>query len=161
MSTNKEPSYTSEFAHSLDDRNRVTIPSAWRATHNADDVLLAVPQSGKNGKYIAVLPKAEADKLRAKIAAFALSDASAQDFAATYFARTQQLWFDKAGRIGLNAALLKHAGVAMCEEGMSKGGDVVLVGSLTKFHIYTPEVWAETQASAAKENEETMRRLGI
>jgi MraZ protein len=157
MSQAKEPSYTSHFSHSLDDRNRITIPSAWRFAHDADDELLAVPQSGKNGNYIAVLPKEEAATLRAKIRQIALSDESGQDFAATFFASTQQLWFDKAGRIMLNAEMLAHAGI----RGGEDKGEAVLVGSLTKFHIYSPECWKETQASAAKDKAETMRRLGI
>lgn len=157
MSQVKQPSYTSHFRHSLDDRNRITIPSAWRFAHDEDDELLAVPQSGKNGNYIAILPKAEADTLRAKIQQIALSDDEGQDFAATFFATTQQVWFDKAGRIMLNAELLAHAGI----RGGEDKGEAILVGSLTKFHVYSPECWRETQASAAKEKSQTMRRLGI
>lgn len=157
MSQVKQPSYTSHFTHSLDDRSRITIPSAWRFAHGEDDELLAVPMNGKNGAYIAVLPKGEADTLRAKIQQIALSDDEGQEFAATFFATTQQLWFDKAGRIMLNAELLAHAGIRSGED----KGEAVLVGSLTKFHIYSPDVWRETQASAAKEKSQTMRRLGI
>lgn len=157
MSQENQPSYTSHFTHSLDDRNRITIPSAWRFAHDADDVLLAVPQNGKNGNYIAVLPPAEAAKLRAKIEAVALSDEAGQDFIATFFSQTQQLWFDKAGRISLNADLLAHAGIKSGDE----AGMAVLVGGMSKFNVYNPACWKETQASAAKEKGETMRRLGI
>jgi MraZ protein len=153
----QQPSYTSHFTHSLDDRNRITIPSAWRFAHDVDDVLLAVPQNGKNGKYIAVLPPAEAAKLRAKIELVALSDDDGQEFIANFFSQTQQLWFDKAGRISINAELLLHAGI----KGGEKGGEAVLVGGLTKFNIYTPACWTEVQASAVKDKGETMRRLGI
>ena len=157
MSQAQQPSYTSHFTHSLDDRNRLTIPSAWRFAHDADDVLLAVPQNGRNGNYIAVLPPAEAAKLRAKIELVALSDDAGQDFIATYFAQTQQLWFDKAGRISINAELLAHAGI----KGGDKSGEAVLVGGFTKFNVYNPACWTEVQASAVKEKGETMRRLGI
>ena len=153
----QQPSYTSHFTHSLDDRNRITIPSAWRFAHDADDVLLAVPQNGRNGNYIAVLPPAEAAKLRAKIELVALSDDAGQDFIATYFAQTQQLWFDKAGRISINAELLAHAGIKVGD----KISEAVLVGGFTKFNVYNPACWTEVQASAAKEKGETMRRLGI
>ena len=128
----QQPSYTSHFTHSLDDRNRITIPSAWRFAHDADDVLLAVPQNGRNGNYIAVLPPAEAAKLRAKIELVALSDDAGQDFIATYFAQTQQLWFDKAGRISINAELLAHAGIKVGD----KISEAVLVGGFTKFNVY-------------------------
>ena len=170
MSQPNQPSYTSHYTHSLDDRNRITIPSAWRFAHDADDVLLAVPQTGKNGNYIAVLPLAEAAKLRAKVEQVALSDDAGQDFVATFFSQTQQLWFDKAGRISLNAELLAHAGIKAAPEVDAKAGtakadtkpsEAVLVGAYTKFNVYSPACWKEVQASAAKEKLETMRRLGI
>ena len=61
------------------------------------------------------------------------------------------------GRISLNAELLAHAGI----EGGDKSGEAILVGGYTKFNVYNPACWSETQASAAKEKGETMRRLGI
>lgn len=150
MSEPSSPIYTGLFRHALDDKNRVTIPSAWRFAHGENDVLLAVPQPDQ---YIAVLPPAEAAKLRAKVEMVALSDAAGQDFVAAYFAKTQQVWFDKSGRIGLNAELLAHAGIK---------GDAVLVGSMTKFNVYSPERWERVQTRTAGENfGEIMRRLGI
>ena len=157
MSQANQPTYTSHFRHSLDDKNRITIPSAWRFVHDADDMLLAVPQDGKNGSYIAVLPPAEAAKLRAKIEQVALSDDDGQDFIASYFSQTQQLWFDKSGRISLNDELLAHAGIKKGTE----GGEAMLVGGYSKFNIYSPEHWHEVQARAQKSKAETMRRLGI
>jgi len=154
MSQANQPIYTSRHRHSLDDKNRVTIPSAWRYAHDADDVFLAVPQSGG---YVAILPTAEAAKLRTKIEQVALSDEAGQDFIATFFAKTQQVWFDKAGRIQLNDDLREHAGIKPGEQ----GGEAVLVGGLTKFNVYSPERWAEVQARAAKDNGDAMRRLGI
>lgn len=151
MSQANQPIYTSRHRHSLDDKNRITIPSAWRYAHDADDVFLAVPQSGG---YVAVLPPAEAAKLRAKIEAVALSDEAGQDFIATFFSKTQQVWFDKAGRIALNDDLRAHAGI-------KDAGEAILVGGLTKFNVYSPERWAETQTRAAKDNGDAMRRLGI
>ena len=149
-----QPIYTSRHRHSLDDKNRITIPSAWRYAHDADDVFLAVPQSGG---YVAVLPPAEAAKLRQKIELVALSDDAGQDFIATFFAKTQQVWFDKAGRIQLNDDLREHAGIKAGEQ----GGEAMLVGGLTKFNVYNPERWTEVQARAAKDNGDAMRRLGI
>ena len=103
--------------------------------------------------YIAVLPPAEIAKLETKIAAMKLSDASAQKFAAKFFAKTQSFSFDKAGRIGLSEDLLKHAKL---------GKDAVLVGSLTKFNIYTPERWAQEDASGEGESfGDLMRKFDI
>jgi MraZ protein len=142
--------YTGLFRHTLDDKFRLTIPSAWRGAHEDGDTFLATPHPDG---YVAVLPPVEVEKLHAKIAQIALSDGSGQDFAARFFAQTQSFSFDKAGRIGLEDALLAHAGIER---------DAVLVGSLTKFNIYAPARWAKVEARTAGENfGDIMRRLGV
>ena len=142
--------YTGLFRHNLDDKFRLTIPSAWRYAHEEADSFLATPHPDG---YIAVLPPAEVEKLHAKIAQIALSDGAGQDFTARFFAQTQSFSFDKAGRIGLEDSLLSHAGIQR---------EAVLVGSLTKFNIYAPERWAKVEARTSGENfGDIMRRLGI
>jgi MraZ protein len=142
--------YTGLFRHNLDDKNRLTIPSGWRAAHGEGEQFLATPHPDG---YIAILPPAEVAKLRAKIEAIALSDGAGQDFAARFFAQTQALGFDKQGRMMLNADLLAHAGIAK---------DTVLVGSLTKFSLYSPDRWSRVEQRTAGENfGDLMRRIGI
>lgn len=145
-----KPSYTGLFRHTLDDKGRLTIPSAWRHAHEEGDTFLATPHPDG---YLAVLPPAEVEKLREKISAMKLSDAEAQAFTARFFAQTQSFSFDKAGRIGLTAELLSHAGIEK---------DAVLVGTLTKFNIYSPARWQKEEARTAGENfGDMMRRLDI
>lgn len=142
--------YTGLFRHNLDDKGRLTIPSAWRTVHAESDAFLATPHPDG---YVAVLPPAEVEKLHEKISGMKLSDASAQAFAARFFSQTQSFSFDKAGRIGLSEDLLKHAGLTR---------DAVLVGSLTKFNIYSPARWQQEEARTAGENfGDLMRRLDI
>ncbi len=142
--------YTGLFRHTLDDKGRVTIPSAWRSAHSESESFLATPHPDG---YIAVLPPAEVVKLHEKIAALMLSDGSAQDFSARFFSQTQSFNFDKQGRVMLDGTLLGHAGIAK---------DAVLVGSLTKFNLYSPSRWEKVEARTAGENfGDVMRRLGI
>jgi len=142
--------YTGLFRHTLDDKGRLTIPSAWRHAHAEGDTFIATPHPDG---YISVLPPGEADKLHEKISAMKLSDAAAQAFAARFFSQTQSFCFDKSGRIGLVADLLKHAGVEK---------DAVLVGSLTKFNIYNPGRWQQEEARTAGDNfGDLMRRLDL
>jgi len=142
--------YTGLFRHHLDDKDRLTIPSAWRGAHSEGDVFLATPLPAG---YIAVLPPAEVAKLHAKFADIALSDGEAQDFTAQFFSRTQSFTFDKQGRVGLSKDLLQHAGIE---------GDAVLVGSMAKFNVYSPARWDKVQTRTAGDNYgDVMRRLGI
>ena len=150
MSQSGKTFYTGLFRHTLDDKGRLTIPSAWRFAHSESDAFLATPHPDG---YVAVLPPAEVEKLHAKISELKLSDAAAQAFAARFFSQTQSFSFDKAGRIGVSGDLLKHAGI---------GKDAVLVGSLTKFNIYSPARWQQEEARTAGENfGDLMRRLDI
>ena len=142
--------YTGLFRHTLDDKGRLTIPSAWRHAHGEGDTFLATPHPDG---YIAVLPPAEVEKLHDKFSAMKLSDAAAQAFAARFFSQTQSFTFDKAGRTGLTAELLQHAGIEK---------DAVLVGSLTKFNIYNPARWQQEEAKTAGQNfGDLMRQLDI
>jgi len=150
MATLGKAFYTGMFRHTLDDKNRLTIPSAWRAAHAEGETFLATPQPDG---YIAILPPAEVEKLHAKFANVPLSDGAAQDFAARFFSETQALGFDKQGRMMFNEELLTRAGITK---------DAVLVGSLTKFSLYSPERWARVKERTAGDNySDIMRRLGI
>ena len=150
LAQNGKAFYTGLFRHNLDDKGRLTIPSAWRSAHGEQDTFLATPHPDG---YVAVLPPAEVEKLHEKISAMKLSDAAAQAFSARFFSQTQSFSFDKAGRIGLSADLLRHAGVER---------EAVLVGSLTKFNIYNPARWQQEEARTAGENfGDLMRRLDI
>jgi MraZ protein len=142
--------YTGRFRHTLDDKSRVTIPSAWRAGHAEDDAFLAIPHPGG---YVAVLPPAQVARISEKIAEQALGNGAGQDAAAAFFARTQAFSFDKQGRVGLNAELLAHAGITK---------DAVLVGSLTKFNLYSPQRWEKLEQRTSGENfGDVLGRLGI
>ena len=150
MAESGSASYTGLFRHTLDEKGRLTIPSAWRSAHAEGDSFIATPHPDG---YVAVLPPAEIEKLHAKIAQMALSDGAAQDFSARFFSQTQAFAFDKQGRVGLNAELLRHAGI---------GKDAVLVGTLNKFNVYSPSRWEKVEARTAGENfGDLMRRLGI
>ncbi len=145
-----KPFYTGLFRHTLDDKNRLTIPSAWRAAHVEGDSFLATPHPDG---YIAVLPPAEVEKIYAKIAAIAFSDSDGQAMSSRLFANTHSFTFDKQGRIALTDALRAHAGIDK---------DAVLTGSLTKFNIYSPAQWEAVEKRTAGESfGDLMRRIGI
>lgn len=157
MSQLKEPNYTGRFSRSLDDRNRITIPSEWRFTHESEDMLLAIPMEGPKGKHVMLLAPTVAARVRAKFDEVPLYDEAGQAAVEDFYSRSQEVWFDKAGRILLNEALMAHAGIKSAEE----NGAVELAGSGGKFTIYAAEVFAQSQARPAANHGETMRRFGI
>ena len=150
MASSSKPFFTGLFRHTLEEKDRLTIPSAWRAGHDKDATFLAVPNPDG---YVSVLPPAEVEKLHDKIASVPLSDASAQAEIAAFFAVAQTFSFDSQGRIALNEALRRQAGLQK---------EVVLNGGFTKFNLYSPERWAAVeQKSSPSSQADFMRRFGI
>ena len=142
--------YSARFEHALDDKNRLTIPSAWRWTHTESETFLAIPHPDG---YIAVLPPARVEKLLAQVSEMKLSDRDAQAVKARIFSNALSFTFDKQGRFGVTTDLLKHAGVTK---------DAVLSGMGDTFNILSPARWAEMQAATAGENYgDMMRRIGL
>ncbi len=153
MSSPRKSYLTGQFRHTLDDKGRFTVPSLWRKNFAKEDQFLAIPNPGG---YVTILPPAEADKLYDKFAEVPLGDTEAQDEINTFFASTQTLGIDGAGRVALSEFLFEHAGLKGPKD------DVVLVGGMNKMNIYSSAHWAATQAkSTSATQRDTMRRFGI
>lgn len=149
MAPLNNPFYTGLFRHTMDDKNRLTIPSAWRTAPADGGQFLVVPLEG----CLSVLPPDEASKLRDKVSAKNLSDSEAQEAIADFFSKTLAFSFDKSGRVMLSPELCAHAGIVK---------DVVLSGSGNKFNLYGPEEWTRVQAAnSAQKAGDRLRRIGI
>lgn len=140
--------YSGSFRHSLDDKNRITIPSAWRYVHAEGDEFLAVPQDDKS---IVVVPPATLGDIHAKAAAIPISNIKAQQVMTRFFEKALRFSFDKQGRMMLTEALRKHAGI---------GEDAVLVGAGGRFVIYNPERWEQIRTPEDDDNA-VLAQLGI
>ena len=150
MAQSRTTVYSGRFEHSLDDKNRLTIPSVWRWVHTDEETFLAIPHPDG---YIAVLPPARVDKLLAQIGEMKLSDRDAQAVKAKIFSEALSFTFDKQGRFGVSADLLRHAGIDK---------DAVLSGMGDTFNILSPSRWAEMQRATAGENfGDMMRRIAL
>lgn len=151
MSSPAKPLYTGSYRHTLDDKNRLTIPSAWRSLHSEGDTFLIVPLVG----HLCVLPPEDAQRLRDRVAAQSLADTGAQRAANFFFSKTLSFSFDKSGRVMLTPELLKHAGIDSDKK-------VVLGASGNKFNIYSVAEWERSEAAAAAQDPaELLRSLGI
>ncbi len=139
MSNPAKPLYVGSFRHSLDAKNRLTIPSKWRFAGDEQDAYLALPHPSG---YIAVLPPPEIERLQQKVMEVRLSDQNGQDFMNKFFASAHSLGCDKQGRIGLADELISHAGIAK---------ECRLVGTMTKFGIWSPERWEELNSRTSGE----------
>lgn len=121
--------------HNVDDKGRLTIPSAWRPEVDSEDnVFLALPNPSG---FITVYPPKMIAQLEEKIAQISIGDVEAQEALTELMSMAHSFSCDKQGRINLNEELLSYAQI-------EKGA--VLVGKLTTFSIYSEEVYEAMKA---------------
>lgn len=151
MSGISKPIYVGTFRHTLDAKNRLTIPAKWRFVGDEKaEVYLALPNPAG---HVMVLPPAEVEKLYERISALPFSDAQAQEFQNKFFSQAHTFGCDKQGRINLPSALLERAGIDR---------DVVLVGTMTKFGLWSPARWAAVDPEKNGDNlGDLMKQVGL
>jgi division/cell wall cluster transcriptional repressor MraZ len=115
----------------LDEKNRLTIPAKWRFRGDeGDSAYLALPNP--NGSITVYPPKmVEAIELKIQNVSM-LGDSADVATISNIFGGGEHFGCDKQGRFGLSEGLRQHAGLKLNEE-------AVLVGTVTVFHIWTPE----------------------
>ena len=120
--------YIGTHDHSLDARNRVSVPASWRVAGDEGNYYFAYAHPEG---CIAVLPPVMQDELMQKAKTILQSDLQGQALLRKIFGNGFQFGCDKQGRILLPEALIKHAGI-------QKG--VYLVGLGRNFQI-----WSDTR----------------
>ncbi len=143
-----EPFYVGEFRHSLDGKNRVTIPSKWRFYGDDNDIYVGW---GHPDGYIAVYPPKKIAEFRERIRGIAESDRQGQGILRRLFGKAHQFGCDSQGRIKLHEVLVGLAGLTKA---------VVLVGLGESFNIWSEEGY-RAQAEEEFDLLSAMREFGI
>ncbi len=139
-------SYVNHFRHSLDARNRVTVPSTWRVEGDDQNYYLAWPHVEG---CIAVFPPEMQQELHEKLKSIPQHDLEGQAMLRELFGMASYMGCDKQGRILLPQNLLEFAGITK---------DVVMVGLGRNFQIWSPDRW---QPPPSFNLLEAMKKLGI
>ena len=117
--------------HTLDEKNRVTIPSRWRGEETGGFYAIADPRK-------AVVLLVLADELRRMTESIeALADLSVSQkraFTRQLFASARPCSIDKQGRMVLPPELCEQLGFS---------GEVMLAGTGTRIEVADPAVWEE------------------
>ena len=135
--------YAGEFRHSVDDKNRITIPSWWRGEKAEEFIILPEPQ----GQYLLVMSPEEFARMSAQ--AEANSTLSARDrrvFSRQLHSRAEHGSSDKQGRLVLPEAHCRELGLK---------GEVALVGGRGRFEIWNSAKWKQ----AHREEKATYQRV--
>lgn len=137
--------FLGEFAHNLDDKGRITLPSRWRdalgervvVTRGIEPCLLVFPETGFESylKEIATVSlKADTRGLSRFFSGKATDDVP-----------------DRQGRITVPLALRQFAGL---------NGEVMLVGAYDHVELWNPARYAEVNAELEKSVSEMSERIG-
>ena len=121
--------YAGEFRHSIDEKNRITIPSRWRRDRPEDFILL--PEASE--QFVLVMSPEEF--ARTSSAAESNETVPARDrrvFLRQLHSRAQHGAADRHGRLVVPEELCRKVGLK---------GEVALVGGRGRFEIWNLQRW--------------------
>jgi MraZ protein len=121
--------FAGEFRHSIDEKNRITIPSRWRRGESEEFIILPEPQH----QFLLVLSQEEFARMSAQ--AEAHSAVSARDrriFSRQLHSRAEHGASDRQGRLVLPEDVCRQ---------LSLKGEVALVGGRGRFEIWNLQKW--------------------
>ncbi|MBA2586980.1 MAG: hypothetical protein ABI795_04280 [Chthoniobacterales bacterium] len=121
--------YAGEFRHSIDEKNRITVPSRWRRNEGEEFILLPEAQH----QFLLVMSPDEFARMTAHAEqTAAISARDRRIFLRQLHARAQHGSSDKQGRLVLPEDLCRQLGLK---------GEVALVGGRGRFEVWNLQKW--------------------
>ena len=128
--------FVNTYAHSLDSKKRLTIPSDWRELVGVPRRLFVLP--GVNVKCLCVYPAREMTRRLEKLRTLSIADEKGRQLARTLASRSDLVPWDSQGRIRIKDELLDFADLV---------NQVVLVGTFDGFELWSPDQWKQQSGS--------------
>ena len=141
--------YAGEFRHSIDEKNRITIPSRWRRDGAEDFILL--PEA--THQFLLVMSPKEFAKMGS--IAETNQNVSARDrrvFLRQLHSRAQHAVADRQGRLVLPIDLW---------QGLGLKGEVALVGNRGRFEIWNLQRWKQAHEEETATYQHVAREIGL
>lgn len=141
--------YAGEFRHSLDEKNRLTIPSRWRRSE-AEEVIM-VPEPG--GQFLLVMSPEEFSRMSSEAASNpAVNARDRRVFLRHFHAQAQHGAADKQGRLVLPEEACRK---------LNLKGEVALVGGRGRFEIWNLEKWKRSQSEEGATYQHVAEMIGL
>jgi MraZ protein len=122
------------FDHTLDAKNRLTVPARYRSSL-ADGVVLALPVDLK--PCVAIWHPGEYDRYtRRALEELPPLSSKLSEMERFFYGKSQDAELDGAGRVIVPSFLSEHAGLAK---------EVVIVGAGDRMELWSKERWSEHQ----------------
>src|SRR5689334_17813219 len=141
--------YAGEFRHSIDDKNRITIPSRWRRGRPEEFILL--PEA--THQFLMVMPPPEFAKVSS--AAETNQTVPARDrrvFLRHLHSRAQHAGADRQGRLVLPDELCQKVGLK---------NEVALVGNRGRFEIWNLQRWEQAHEDETATYQHVAKEIGL
>lgn len=141
--------YAGEFRHTIDEKNRITIPSRWRRNQAEEFILL--PDS-TNQFLIAMSPE-EFARMSADVENNAnVTARERRVFLRQLHSRAQHGLADKQGRLVLPDELCRQVGLK---------GEVALIGGRGRFEIWNVTRWRKAHADETPTYQHVANVIGL
>jgi MraZ protein len=141
--------YAGEFQHSIDEKNRITIPSRWRRDRPEEFILLPEPTL----EFLLVMPPTEFAKMSSD--AQTNDKISARDrrvFLRQLHSRAQHAAADRQGRLVLPEDLCQKVGLK---------NEVALVGNRGRFEIWNLQRWKRAHEDETPTYQHVAKEIGL
>jgi MraZ protein len=144
-----QPIFAGEFRHTVDAKNRVTIPARWRRAEIDEFFALA----DVDGGFLMMMPPEVIRGVAEKVEQDPrLAPQDRRKFIRQFYAQAQHVASDKAGRIVLPEE--------QCRQ-LNLRGEVVLVGSHSRFEVWSAEAWTKVLAEDTPTFRHVLSLMGI
>jgi MraZ protein len=143
------PNLFGDFRHSLDEKNRLTIPSRWRRAEGEEWVV--VPNA-KQQFLMVMFPEAFARVTAEVDANPAIPPDKRRTFLRQFHAQAQHGVADKQGRLVLSEQHCRDVGLK---------GEVALVGGRGRFEIWNAAKWKRSQEEESATYQHVAELIGL
>jgi MraZ protein len=135
-----------EFEHTIDDKNRLTLPAKFRSAFSGGIVVTR----GMDGCLYAYTQDAWNGLVGSRLATLDPLSKEGRRMQRFFFAGAAEAELDKQGRVNVPAALIEHAGL---------GREVVVAGVNDHVEIWDREAWRRELAEVEGSAEDVAERL--
>ncbi len=143
-------SFTSNYTHSIDAKNRVSVPrkmlEVLRVLDSADMVVITAGFDG----CLYLLPQVEFDSLGSDVDRGSVGEEDVRDFSRTFYSSAEGCPLDKNGRMLLPDALKRSVGLE---------DKVVFAGVGRRVELWRPELWEERRTQAREKFESQAKEV--
>lgn len=145
MGKSGEKMFIGQFEHTIDEKNRIAVPSKFRRDFREG----AIVSKGLDG-CLFLFPRAKFTKMAQDIGNLPLSKSSARLYSRVILASAQEVDFDNQGRIVIPGYLIKHSGIKK---------EALVLGLYDRVEIWSKESWGRESLKTDKKAEELIENL--